>query len=551
MDNGIPTLAIYGIRDSISKTEPAFSHDHAIALFHKGRVVKTLTLERLTGVKHDNSLHSHIYKLLKDEGLLKDDNYDIIFVDNVVGRAFISDGGRFRFEAPLNDTIVPTIEKGRCRWLGKEREAYILNHELAHIGATLPFFGEFKKNSLLIHFDGGASKSNFSAWHFVDDKIAPIEAHWNLKWLTSMFNANALIFGIIGAKFRDQQSVPGKMMGLAAYGNYSSEMESWLKANDFFKDIWGNKTPFYKSAAEMFGWKKTHLHTEDPFLQDIVATMHHIFVRELISNFERLQKLTGADYLYYSGGSALNIVANTELHNKQLFKQIFIPPACEDSGLALGAAAFVEWQKHGTIHPHSPYLVNWGLSQPELTYTTKDIEDVARLLTENKVIGICNGDAEIGPRALGNRSILALANSKSLARKVSMQHKQREWYRPVAPVMLLKNVKLFTNKKEIPLLSKYMLLDFDIVKDMAEEIEGVVHVDGTSRIQTIFDRSENPYLYDLLILLDEKYNIKALINTSFNTKGKPIVHTKEDAMSSAKNMNLDAVVINGRLLLIL
>ncbi len=177
MDNGIPTLAIYGIRDSVSKTEPAFSHDHAIALFHKGRVVKFLTLERLTGVKHDNSLHSHIYKLLKNEGLLKDDNYDIVFVDNVVGRAFISEGGRFRFEAALNDTIVPTIEKGRCRWLGKEREAYILNHELAHIGATLPFFGAFKENSLLVHFDGGASKSNFSAWHFVDDKIVSIEAH--------------------------------------------------------------------------------------------------------------------------------------------------------------------------------------------------------------------------------------------------------------------------------------------------------------------------------------------------------------------------------------
>ncbi len=548
MDISIPTLAIYGIQDSISTTEPSFSHDHAIALIDNGRVIKSLTLERLTRVKHDNRLHTQLYSLLKDEGLLKEDNYDIVFVDNIVGRAFISECGRFRFEAPLSNSIAPIIEKGRCRWLGREREAYILNHELAHIGATLPFFGAYKNNSLLLHFDGGASRSNFSAWHFKGDKIIPAEAHWRLKWLTSMFNANALIFGIIGAKFSDQNSVPGKMMGLAAYGNYSHEMESWLSENDFFKDIWRNKASFFKAAASRFAWHKTHLHTEDPFLQDIVATMHHIFVRELISNIERLQKISGADYLYYSGGSALNIVANTALQEKQLFKQIFIPPACEDSGLALGAAAFLEWQKHGFVEPHTPYLINWGLPQPEVRFSSKDIEEVASLLIDNKVIGICNGVAEIGPRALGNRSIIALANSKQLAQRVSMHHKQREWYRPVAPVMLLKNAKLFTNKKEISYLGKFMLLDFKIVKERKKEIEGVVHVDGTARIQIIFERSNNPYIYDLLTLLDEKYNVKALVNTSFNLKGKPIVHTEEDAIASAKIMNLDGVVINGKLI---
>jgi len=546
MNRERPTLAVYGIQDRIDSRQPWFVHDHAIVLMNKGRVVKALTLERKTRVKHDNSLHIYIYDILKSEGLIADRNYDLVFIDNVVGRAFISRCGKFRFEAPLSMELTAGLEKGKCWWLDKEQGAYTLNHELAHIAANLPFYGNFRENSLLVHFDGGASVSNFSAWHYREGRIIPLEAHWNLKWLTSMFNANALVFGIIGAKLQDQNSVPGKMMGLAGYGSYRPELEKWLAENNFFTDIWNRKAVFFEKARSSFGWSKTHLNTSDPFLQDIIATMHHIFVRDVTAYFAKLQDKVKAEYLYYSGGSALNIVTNTALYDSGLFKEIFIPPACEDSGLALGAAAFMEWQKHGNVQVHSSYLLNWGIEGLETNYNPADIEKAAELLMQKKVIGICNGNAEIGPRALGNRSILALANSKTLAKKVSMEHKKREWYRPVAPVMLLKNAEYFTGRTGIPHLSRYMLLDFTVLKDKVKELEGAVHVDGTARIQTIFDRSENIYLYDLLTLLDEKYGVKALINTSFNVRGEPIVHTCDDAVTSARNMKLDAVVLNGK-----
>jgi carbamoyltransferase len=547
MNKDRPTLAVYGIQDRTGAPFPWFVHDHAIVLMHKGRVLKALTLERQTRIKHDNSLHKRIYDILKSEGLLADRNYDLVFVDNVAGRAFISQCGRFRFEAPLVHTPAAGIEKGKCWWLDRETEAYALNHELAHIAANLPFYGNFKENSLLVHFDGGASVSNFSAWLFKDGKITRIEAHWKLKRLTSMFNANALVFGIIGARMQEQNSVPGKMMGLAGYGSYSEELERWLTGNNFFEDIWNKKTLFFEKARKSFGWDKTHLHTDDPFLQDIIATMHHIFVRETISYFSELQKKTGTDNLYYSGGSALNIVTNTALHEAGLFRDIFIPPSCEDSGLALGAAAFIEWQKHGSVELHSPYLLNWGIDKKAPSYTNDDIEKAAQLLMQKKVIGICNGNAEIGPRALGNRSIIALAGSKALAKRVSMGHKKREWYRPVAPVMLEKNAKYFTGGKDIHHLSRFMLLDFPVLPEKRKEMEGAVHVDGTARIQTFFDRSGNPYIFDLLTLLDKKYGVKALINTSFNIRGEPIVHTCDDAVKSAKSMKLDAVVLNGKL----
>ncbi|WP_430811851.1 MULTISPECIES: carbamoyltransferase C-terminal domain-containing protein [unclassified Carboxylicivirga] len=545
MNASKPTLAIYGIQDRISSNTPFYVHDHALSLMHKGKVLKHLTLERLSRRKHDNRLHEQIYDLLKSEGLLKHTDYDLVFVDNVVGRSFISSCGRFRFEAPLNTHLSVKPERGRCWWLDCEKEAYALNHELAHIAASLPFYGDFKDNSLLIHFDGGASVSNFSAFSHKAGVIKPIEHHWEMKHLSSLFNANALVFGIIGAKFNAQNSVPGKMMGLAAYGQYRQDIEDWLVQHNYFADIWASKKRFFEAARADFGVDIKHLQQDNPFLQDILATMQGIFQRELLKKITQLQAQGGYEYLYYAGGSALNIVANTNIVESGLFKDVSIPPCTEDSGLSLGAAAYFEWIKHGSLPLHNPYLNNWQINDKACYFTPQDIENCAAALMQNKVIAICNNAGEIGPRALGNRSILSLANNKKLADKVSMTHKKREWYRPVAPIMLEHNARYFTGKQNINHLAKYMLLDFEILADRREEIAGVVHVDGTARIQTV-NANDNPYIYALLMYLDDNYGIKALINTSFNVRGEPIVHDEEGAVLSAKNMQLDAVVLNGK-----
>jgi carbamoyltransferase len=114
--------------------------------------------------------------------------------------------------------------------------------------------------------------------------------------------------------------------------------------------------------------------------------------------------------------------------------------------------------------------------------------------------------------------------------------------------MLEKNTKYFTGLDSINLLSKFMLIDFDILPEKQAEIPGVVHANGTSRIQTLFSRTENPFMFDLLTLLDTNYNVKALINTSFNIQGKPIAHTQNDALNYAKQMELDTVVFNGHII---
>lgn len=477
------------------------------------------------------------------------DDFDIVFPDNVVGRCMISSCGRIRFEAPLNHTLFPYPELGRCWWLDHQRSAYAINHELAHVGSCLPFYGSFKENSLCIHFDGGGSLSNFSAWYFNKGKLTNIDFHWRFKYLSSFFNANALVFGIVGARFEDQNSVPGKMMGLASYGSYSEEMEQWLKENNYFYDCWGKKHVFFQKAYAKFKIKLHQLDTRDVFLQDILATLQHIFMRDFMGELLRLKERTKADNLYYAGGSALNIVANKAIVDAGLFDEVFIPPCTEDSGLSLGGAAFVEWKKHGKVDVHSPYL-NHSKTAKCVDVDTCVIEEVARYISEGKVLGVCNGDGEIGPRALCNRSIVAKADNKVLADKVSMYHKGREWYRPVAPVMLEKNAKFYTGLSHVHHLADYMLLDFPIKDERKNEIEGVVHVDGTARIQVLRSASQNPFMYALLTLLDQKYGIKALINTSFNKRGMPIVHTTEDAVDAARNMKLDGLVTNGTFMLL-
>lgn len=544
MDNRKPTLAIYGIQDRENYEHPFYVHDHNLAFMQNGKVINFLQQERISGRKRDNTLHIHLKELLKKKKLLAT-NYDLVFVDNVVGRTFLTRNGDARFEAPLQSNLASGLEKGKCWWFGTEREAYVLNHELAHLFSCLPFFGPFNENSLLVHFDGGASLSNFSAAVYRNNTLEWVEYHWDLKPYSAIYNANALVFAILGAKLPEQNAVPGKFMGFAGWGSYRPELGSWLIENNLFQDIWGKTSVFYKKAKSDWKIELRSFDQKNPFIQDVAATLQHIFIQKIIQKLQELAEKTGCENLYYTGGSALNIVANTAIINSGIFKNVFIPPCTEDSGLALGAAAFMEWKKHGTIEIHSPYLNNWDIENYSSTYTPETVIKVAESLMGNKMVGICNEFGEAGPRALGNRSILALANSKKLSGKLSMEIKGREWYRPLAPVALEKNTKYFTGLDSVHQLSKFMLLDFKVSLAKQKETEGAIHADGTARFQTIFNRNENPFLYDLLKYLDEQYSVKALINTSFNAKGKPIVHTAADALKTAKMLKLDAIVLNG------
>jgi carbamoyltransferase len=543
-----PTFAIYGIKDRNHFDYPAFTHDHNLCLMDGGKVLQYLQLERYTRRKYDNRLDMFLEGLLDEKILDLPDKFDIISVNSFVGSAFVSNNGRIRFETSPNSKVKPNLQKATAwfqleQWTGKAQSAFNISHELAHVSSNLPFFGGFKENSLWVHFDGGASKGNFSAFTYKNGKIKLLESHWELSHLSKFFNDNALAFAIIGAKPGEHCSVPGKLMGYAAMGNFDEKIAHWLRKNHYFKEIWLDSSIFFKSVKTTFGMDLMGFDNHQVFLQDVANVFQHDFEVEILKKIHYLQKRTQAKYLYYSGGCALNILANTKLVNSNYFEDIFIPPCCNDSGLSLGAASFLEWKKHGQIDLHYPYLNNIGLKSSPTDFSLELIKSVAAMLLQRKVIGISNDAGEVGPRALGNRSLLALADSPELTQKVSQKIKKREWFRPVAPIMLAKNAALVTGHKPHH-LSKYMLLDFKVLPQFQVELIGVIHSKQTARIQVIFNRLENPFIHDLLLYLDQHHGVKALLNTSFNVQGEPIVHTPDQALQSAKSMKIDAVVIN-------
>ncbi len=547
-----PTLSIYGIKDRYSTQYPSFVHNHNLCLMQNGKILQYLELERYTRRKYDNRLDLFIEELIDQNILHLPDDFDIVTVNSFAGNQFNSENGKLRIETQpfkkISEKINSAYSWYQTKNEGKEINAYSISHELAHIFSNLPFFGSFKENSLLVHFDGGASISNFSAFTFKKGKLNFIEAHWELSHLSKFFNDNALNFAILGAKHYEHTSVPGKLMGFASFGKYSEKIEKWLVENNYFKDIWNNYNVFFRKAKQDFDIEISEFNTQNSFLQDIAATFQKIFEKQTIAKLSEFQIHTKTDYLYYSGGSALNIVTNSRIIELGVFKDIFIPPACNDSGLSIGAAAFLEWKKGSRIKKHSPFLNNVATDFSEDANFDKNlIQKTVNLLLQDKIIAVANGFGEAGPRALGNRSILALANSAELSKRVSIECKNREWYRPVAPIMLKEIAEKVTGK-QIHHLSKYMLLDFIILPEYKRVLEGVTHINGTSRIQTLEKREENPFIYDLLKYLWKKHKIYALINTSFNKKGEPIVHTKSGALQSAKNMNLDAVIIDYQLI---
>ena len=547
-----PTLAIYGIKDRNLFKYPAYVHDHNVCVMQNGKVLQYLQLERFSRRKYDNRLDLFLEQLIEQKVINCPEDFDLVCVNDFVGNAFISQNGRLRFEADRPRKLSFEISKANAYyqydgWNGKEINAFLCQHETAHICSNLPFYGEFKDNSLLISIDGGSSLGNYSAFLYKDGKISHIENNWtDLGFASKLFNDNSLSFRMLNAKAGEHCSVPGKLMGFASWGNYDKKIEDWLVKHNYFKEYWKKEDSILNSINQEFGIV-ANFDTHDPFMQNIAATMQRIFENAILQKISQLQKRFHCDYLYYGGGCALNIVTNTKILESGMFKDVFIAPCCNDSGLSIGAAAFMEMQKGNKIQIHNPYLCNAGLDNADFEISDNEIAATAELLLKRKIVGVCNGAAEIGPRALGNRSLIALADSKELARKMSMEVKKREWYRPIAPIMLKENAEMVSFQKP-NCLSKFMLMDFKIKPEFQRQMEGVVHSNQTARIQTIETESDNPFMYRLLKYLNEKHGVIALINTSFNAQGEPIVHTPQQAMESAKRMCIDGLVMNGKLL---
>lgn len=266
---------------------------------------------------------------------------------------------------------------------------------------------------------------------------------------------------------------------------------------------------------------------------------------------EWLYQKTKSENLCLAGGVALNCVLNAYLRDNSSFKRIWVQPAAGDAGTALGAALWVDAEKRKAPRSFIMEDVYWGpeysdeyiekfLKWAKVPYRRLEniAEEGAALLAEDKIIGWYQGRMEFGPRALGSRSILASPLNASMQARLN-EVKDREDFRPVAPVVLEEDAPEWFEGADY---SPFMLFVHKVKDDKADRIPAVRHVDGTARIQTV-NEDQHPSYYRLLKEFKKLTGVPVLVNTSFNTLGKPIVCTPRDAVECFWSSPFDALVI--------
>ncbi|MGR9085738.1 MAG: carbamoyltransferase family protein [Gammaproteobacteria bacterium] len=352
-----------------------------------------------------------------------------------------------------------------------------------------------------------------------------------------------------------------KVMGLASYGKLNAELydllRSTLTINGF--DCRYSSERLFDKIDRLNRFRRS---PEEPIERAAdVAYTGQLFFAETVSRLLRhLHEITRCDNLALAGGCALNSSFNGRITEQTPFKQVHVPSAPADDGCALGAA----WLSYHADHPErrraakrlTPYTgsdiddeamarfirYNRSLAIEHLPDTV--CESAAALLAKGKLVGWIQGRAEFGPRALGNRSILADPRAAETQDLINEKIKFRESFRPFAPSILHEfGPDYFENYQESPYMDKTL----KIKNAMRSRIAAACHVDGTGRLQTV-KQTWNPRFYRLLSQFYRLTGVPVLLNTSFNVMGKPLAHSLEDALAVFLTTGLDILVVNDYLI---
>lgn len=588
----------------------AYYHDSAAALIIGDKIVAAAQEERFTRIKHTPDFPTNAIKYcLEETGLTIDELDAIVFYDKPLLKferlletyyAF-SPQGLVSF---LKAIPVWTKEKLFMRKMIRDGLKDIENHDSKKLKLLFPehhlshaasaFYPSPYETSAILTIDGVGEWSTASIAIGEGNKIKMLrELHFphSLGLLYSAFTY------FLGFKVNSGEY---KLMGLAPYGNSEAvETKQYLQTIrthllDIKEDgsIWLNPNYFtYTTSLRMVNDRKWQaLFGFACRLPEEAIEAHHtnlafaiqtITEEIVIKMATEAKRLTGSENLCMAGGVALNCVANTKLQQAGIFKNIFIQPAAGDAGGALGAALaayygyfHAERSSFQTADSLSGAYLGPSFSDKEVETMAKEAkaiyhkhasyeslnEETVKLLAQGKVIGWFQGRMEFGPRALGNRSILADARSPEMQKKLNLNIKYREGFRPFAPAVLAEDadqyfdlptaspymlfvapVKEFRRK---PLPSDYQSLSlWDKLYHQRSDIPAVTHLDFSARVQTVH-KETNPLFWNLLNAFKQQTNYGILINTSFNVRGEPIVCTPWDAYRCFMATEMDYLVIN-------
>jgi len=397
------------------------------------------------------------------------------------------------------------------------RPTIAVNHHVAHAYSTFPLSG--MKNSNVIVMDGRGEKNSSS---FFLNKNGVLNTLKIFNKNNSIGFCYQSVSKILGFK-RGQE---GKTMGLSAYGKKLVDLSNYMTYHN------GNLIANHKQLKKDF--------KQLGFNADLAYSIQKMTERIVKQMLKDVYETTGLKNFCFSGGLFLNCTLNGSLHNEKWVKNVFIQPAANDAGTALGAAVHVAMGKGGFKFKRMEH-VYFG---PGRWRNEKNVaREVAELLTNDKIIGWFDGRMEFGPRALGNRSILANPMNKETLDRVN-KLKGREAWRPLAPTVLADKQEKFLKNS---VYSPFMLRAFQVKTNKKREVPAIVHVDGTTRPQTL-KKSVNPIFYCLVKSFYKKTGIPMVLNTSFNLKDKPIVMSSKHALKTFIKSELDYLVMNNQVL---
>ena len=421
--------------------------------------------------------------------------------------------------------------------LFKAKNLIEVYHQEAH--AYGAFYQSDLQDATIITFDGGGNDGcfNFYSANRKDGvKLTRMDYDYNL-------GEKYAEIGHHTTSIRRENTVnmyleyPGKLMGLCGYGNIKEEylpaMRSFYTGHHGLRELRDENYRIMQRALnlpdELSG--KVEL--------DIVATSQKVF-EEVFYNVSKKEIEESNDKLILSGGCALNILNNTKVN---AISKTFVPPNPNDGGLSLGfMLKYLKPEKAFDATYMGPEVWDrFQLSEYIHQYEGKALDETR--LTEDiiigKIVGIVQGRSEIGPRALGNRSIICNPCWPGMKDILNAKVKNREYYRPFAPIVRLEDVnKYFEFDQE----SKWMSYCPKVREEYRDVLKAITHVDGTARVQTV-TKEQNELLYNMLTIMEDKTKVGVLLNTSFNIAGKPILNSYKDAIWMLENTQMDGLVL--------
>lgn len=556
----------------------AYYHDSSAALLIDDTIFAAAQEERFTRVKHDNSFPVNACRFCLDFAAIKLDDIDVVvFYEKPFlkyERILESQITTFpsSFKMFLKNTPIWLKEKINMRKLiGKElRKAFgikpknikFVEHHLSHAAFAYVASG-FNEADIMV-VDAVGEWATTSLMKAQENRFEVFKEQRFPDSIGLLYSAFTQFLGFT------VNSDEYKVMGLASYGNaddietshYIDLIKNRIISKldndfpilnlDYFSYQYGDKMIRANRWEKLFGLKARKQFGEITQSHKNLAFAIQSVTEEILTNLVvSLRKETSSDNLCICGGVALNCVANGRLLAQSLYKNIYVPFAPGDCGCSIGAALAYDILSKDKKHTYiiSPYLgpsysrreILSVLESERLKY--KEVQSdselclaVAKLIADGYIIGWFQDRMEMGPRALGNRSILADARDASMKDKINSRIKFREGFRPFAPsVKAGMSSTLFEGCDNSP----FMMFTYNVIGD---SIPAVTHIDRTARVQTVSE-TDNPLYYKLLSAFETITGCPAFLNTSFNVMGDPIVCTPQDAINTFKKCGLNYLVI--------